>query len=453
MRMSKATVLAGVAGLVLTVSPVLAQGGAGGGQGGNRGGDRQPGNQRGGGQGGDQGGGRRFGGGGPGGGGGMMGAFNSPTMNSRELTKYSEILALDGDQKEAAKALLDGYEQSFNTKREEMREKIQQAREEARNNGGGGGGGGGFAAFREIGQKWQADREKLDKDFMNDLKGLLTPEQEKANWARFERVHRRDHSMDRGLMSGERMDVVKLVEDAKLDPDTKAKVDPILARYEEDLDRELQNRDQVQKETFAKMADAMGDQDAMQKLIQTGREAAVRVRDVNRKYAREVQAELPEDKAFEFAKAVKQASFPNVYNETFGQRSITSALGFRDLTDEQKQTITTIRDAYTRDLAGLNDKIAAAQEQMEMNFNAGQMMGGGRGDQGELGDLRREKRDLDRATLDKLEAALTEDQKARLPQPEARGQGGPGGRGGDQGGDNGGQNRRQRNRNRPDRET
>jgi len=371
-------------------------------------------------------------------------------MNSRELTKYSDILALDKDQKEAAKALLDGYEQAFNTKRDEMREKMQQARDDARNNGGGGGG---MAAFREVGQKWQADREKLDKDFMNDLKGLLTPEQEKSNWAKFERVHRRDHSMDRGLISGERMDVIKLVEDAKLDPATKAKVDPILAQYEQDLDREIQNRDQVQKDTFSKMADAMGDQEAMQKLIQTGREAAVRVRDVNRKAAREVQAQLPEDKQFEFAKAVKLASYPNVYNETFGQRSITSVLGFRDLTDEQKQTIQAIRDSYNRDLAGLNDKIAAAQEQMEMNFNVGQMMQGGRGDQGEMGDLRREKRDLERATLDKVEGALTEDQKARMPKPEAR-QGGQGGQGGQgQGGDNnGGQNRRQRNRNR-DRET
>jgi hypothetical protein len=257
--------------------------------------------------------------------------------------------------------------------------------------------------------------------------------------------------MGRGLISGERMDVFKLVEEAKLDADTQAKVDPILARYADDLDREIQNRDQVQKDVFAKMAEAMGDQEAMQKLIQTGREAAVRVRDVNRKYAREVQSQLPEDKQFEFAKAVKQASFPNVYNQTFGERSITSALGLRDITDEQKQTIQTIRDAYTRDLAGLNDKIAAAQEQMEMNFSAGQMMGG-RPDQGELGDLRREKRDLERAAIDKVEAALTEDQKARLPKPEVRGQGG--GRGGDQGGDTGGQNRRQRNRNRnPDRET
>jgi hypothetical protein len=426
---SRAAVLAGLAGFLMAVSPVLAQGGGrggggGGGGGGGRGGDRQGAGQPG--QPGQDGGGRRFGGGmgGMGMGGGPMAAFNNPTMNSRELTKYADLLGLDADQREAAKALLDGYQQQFNAGRQEMQDRMQAAREEAR---GGGGGGAGFAAFREIGQKWQTQREKMDREFLSDFKGILTPEQEK-NWPRFERVHRRDHSMDRGLISGERLDVFRLVEDAKLSPDEQAKVSPILARYEEDLDRELVNRDQVQRDVFSRQGEVMqsGDQDAAQRLIQQGRDAAVRVRDVNRKYAREVQEQLPESKQFEFAKAVKQASFPNVYNDTYGQRALTAAVGFGDLTPDQKESVRAIRDAYNRDLAVVNDKIAAAQEKMEMSFNVGQMMGGGGRDQGELGELRRDKRDLEEATLENLRKVLNEDQRARLPRQQDRGDFGPG---------------------------
>jgi hypothetical protein len=294
--------------------------------------------------------------------------------------------------------------------------------------------------MREAGAKFRTEKTRLDKTFMSDLKSLLTPEQE-GNWATFERVHRREKQMDRGLISGERADLVKLVEEAKLAPEAQTKVQPLLAQYEEELDRELVNREKVQEDLMNRMSGMQFgpdmDQEKMQRMIEEGRDAAKRVREVNRKYARQVQEQLPEDQQFAFAKAFKSASYPDVYRETYANTAIGSALGFADLDANQKQSVQAIRENYARDIAVLNDKLAVAQEEMEENFSLERMREGGDRTQDGLRELRRQKRELDEATVESLRKVLTPEQQDRLPQREQRG-----GQGGGRGGEDGGQRRR-----------
>ena len=222
-----------------------------------------------------------------------------------------------------------------------------------------------------------------------------------------------------------------------------AKVQPLLAQYEEELDRELVNREKVQDDLMTRMGEMRFgpdmDQGKMQKMIEEGRDAAKRVREVNRKYARQVQDQLPEDQQFAFAKAFKTASYPDVYRETYTNTAIGSALGFADLDANQKQSVQAIRDSYGRDVAVLNDKIAVAQEEMEENFNLERMRDGGDRTQDGLRELRRQKRELDETTVESLRKVLTPEQQDRLPQREQRGQGG---QGGGRGGEDGGQRRR-----------
>jgi hypothetical protein len=217
----------------------------------------------------------------------------------------------------------------------------------------------------------------------------------------------------------------------------------VLERYEEELDRELINRERVQESLMGRMGEMRmgGDMGAMQRMMEEGREASVRVRDVNRRYARQVQEALPENKQFEFARAVKTASFPDIYRETHAERSIAAAAGFADLDATQREGLESIRTNYTREVSVLNDRLAAAQEELEMNFNIQRMMQGGR-DLGPVGELRRQKRELDQNTVENLQKLLRPEQVSRLPQREENRDWRGGGGGGRDGGGDRGQRRR-----------
>ncbi len=202
-----------------------------------------------------------------------------------------------------------------------------------------------------------------------------------------------------------------------------------------------------------KIGDLMrsGDTDAAQKLIQEGRDAAVRVRDVNRNFAKQIASALPDDQKAAFTDAFKKASFPDVYRPTQTTATLKAAAGLTDLTGDQKDAVKKLSDTYDHSLSTVNDKLAAAQEDAEMKFNIADMrnrfQGGGGGQDNPRQQLGREKRDLDRTTTDALKKILTDDQAAKLPKPDQQnGRGGGGGQGGQDAGQGGG-NRRQRGRN------
>jgi hypothetical protein len=350
---------------------------------------------------------------------GRMGrGMTEPTMTTRDLTRYADILELSEDQREAARALLDAYQQDVQANNQEMNRQMGQMRERMRDQDGGG-----WQNAQEVFQKIRAEKSKLDTGFMNDLKSLLEPAQE-ANWSRFERTHTREKGINRGLMSGERVDVIKLVEDANLPPETRRELEPLLQQYEEDLHREIVNRDKVQEQLMGRMGQIRPgpdmDMTAMQRAVEEGRQASVRVRDLNRKYARQVQSALPEEHQFEFARAVKQASFPDIYREGYSSRVLASAAGLADLEESQREGLTAIRQTYQREVAILNDNLATAQEETEMNFDMRQLANRGR-DAGPLSELRRQKRELEESTIENIRKVLTPEQMDRLPQQENRG--------------------------------
>ncbi len=55
-----------------------------------------------------------------------------------------------------------------------------------------------------------------------------------------------------------------------------------------------------------------------------------------------------------------------------------------------------------------------------MKFNIAQMFGRNRDEPNPVNDLRRERRDADKAAMEALKKVLTAEQQARLPKPEAR---------------------------------
>ena len=355
----------------------------------------------------DGGGGRQWGGGG--GGGGMRSMMMVPPITKRQMDAYAETLALEPEQREAAETLFEGYQQQARDGQQTMREAMEKMRE--------GGGPGGFETMRTSMTTYRAERKKLDGQFASDLREILAPEQGEK-WPAVERAWRRDQTLRRGFLSGERVDLLELSRDAEIDA-AGGTVKALLEEYELELDRELAKRNAVYDEQIGAMGQFRGPEDfaKMEEGMAKGREAGVRVREVNRKYARQVVDALPEEKRAEFEKAFRRASFPAVYGETETGKALAAAEGFADLTEEQKAEVARIRATHERALDGVNERLASAVEESEMNATM-QSMFRGRGGEGPLADMRRERRELERGALESLKKTLSADQVVRLPKAE-----------------------------------
>lgn len=421
------------------------------------------------------------------GGGGFGGGMFTAGVNSRDLERYEDMLNLTRDQRDTVKALFEGYQEQTRNKGQELRDKMQDARDQMRD--------GDAAARRGFGQMmmdFRQQRQKMDDAFFSDVQAVLTDEQ-KAIWPKVERTRRREQNIGRGLMSGERADVIRIIQDEKLPADVMTKVAPVLDQYEVDLDRELSARVKLFDENMSKAMELMGQGDPatmaekFEPLLKQTREASIRVRDVNRRAAHQVEELLPEDKKSAFEKAFREASFPSVYRTSQASRQMTAALGLADITEEQKTAIAALRESHDRDEAAVQEKLAAAIEQSEMTmtadqmmrrFGGGMMMGGGRGGQGggpgngqgqgnqnggrgnrggdggngqanggnrgggapptdqggrgrfgqfeegPVADLRERSREIDRNTQDSLKKILKPEQVDRLPSPDDRNRGG-----------------------------
>lgn len=396
------------------------------------------------------------GGGGPGGGGmrmmggGMRDMMGEAPIGENQLEKYGTIVGMTKEQNEAVALLHEGYMAEVRAAQDEVRSQMEAARDAFRESGDPTE----FQKVRASAMEARTKRRQMDQTFLNDVKALLTEEQA-AKWPKVEMAMRRDQSLRRGLMSGERVNLFQLVDDLKLGEDARKPIDELLGQYEVDLDRELIKRNAVSDKAIEQMDQLREDPAKAQAMLEEGRTAGTRVRDVNRRYARQISEALPAEMKAGFDAAFQRESFPSVYRESSVTRGVTAAMGFEDLTEEQRGKIQALNEKYAREAAAVNERLAKAQEENEMTMTADRMFqrgpGGGGEEESPLQTLRQERRDLDRKANEALREILTETQREKLPSNDMRGrrdgggdQGGDGPRprrGGGQGGGDGGEDR------------
>lgn len=360
-------------------------------------------------------------GGGFGGLGGFAG-FEQP-IGTRDVQQFERILGLTEEQKLLVDALFEGYAEQVRDQQRKMRDAFSGMRERLRE---------GDATLREEVQNQMAaireEGKRIEASFLADVRSVLT-EAQTAAWPKVEMTLRRERTLRRGLMSGERVNVIRLIDEADLGEDVRAAISPTLEQYEVDLDRALVERNRFQEEAMEAARELMqsGDFAAIDDLFSRGREFSRRVRDVNRRYARQIISMLPEEKQAEVEQAFKAESFPEAYRPTFAARRLESALGLADLTAEQKEAIESLRSSFTQKMSQLNDRLAKAIEEGEESFSVRQMFdrGGNRGERPPRpgDDVRTERRALDEATTESLTKILTPEQVKRLPEREDRGRG------------------------------
>jgi acyl-coenzyme A thioesterase PaaI-like protein len=289
-------------------------------------------------------------------------------------------------------------------------------------------GGGALEEWEEIAARMEAfrlKREEMARTLLSDVQSLLTEEQA-ARWPAVERTRRRERSVREGfsLISGERVDLMHLVQEA-VPEEGRAEVAELLARYEEDMDRELIQRNRLLEENWRRFGDLRrtGEFAGMEELWESSRQAAARVRDVNRRYARQIGSVLAPDAAGSLDVAFRRESFPQVYRATHASAVLSAAAGLGDLNAEQREAVEALRASYSRDEGSINDRLAKAVEEREATGGPMRMWGWG-DEEGPMRDLRAEKRALVDSTVAALERFLTEEQRARLPaREEERGPG------------------------------
>jgi Spy/CpxP family protein refolding chaperone len=348
-------------------------------------------------------------------------------VSARDIEQFEKILDLTDDQQELVDALFEGYQQETRAKTEEIREAFRQAREQADADGGG------WEQMAERMASFRAERDKMDAAFLTDVQSVLTPEQGDL-WPKAERAHRRSRHLARGFIRGERVDLINVIDGMELDSDAAAQIQPILDSYEVELDRQLVKRVEIYENGFREMGELRraGEMDKLQDLMDKGREASLRVSDVNDRFARQIGGALPEGVRVAFTSKVRQTAYPDVFRAGNARNAITAALGFADLTPEQAEQIGTLSVSFDRKVDTVNAKLVDTIQEEEKDATVqGMFQRRGRED-GPSEELWREKRTLDRDTVGKLREILTEEQIKRLPEPERERGGRGGGRGGQQ---------------------
>lgn len=344
----------------------------------------------------------------------------------RNIDTYAEMLSLSAEQKETAITVHEGYMAAYRQARDEQRKAIDELRRAAEDTDD-------HSVFMEkmpaVEKEFRTKSEALEKSLFADLRAMLTSEQDEK-WGSVERARRREIGLRGAMRSGESVDLIEVVRGLKLQEESMAVVNPLLADYEIELDRAL-------TEKAAAAPDEMGftpgqplDMEKIQAAMKVQGEAAQRVVDVNDRNARKIEAVLQDDARIAFRDSVRRATFPRVYREPRIIKQIDGALALSDLDAPQREQLTQLKESYLRDAKPLNDAWASAVQDSEKSGENGMVGGGGMrimlqmGDEpSALNDARKARRQLDDRTSERLKSVLKPNQFERLPKSAEEGDG------------------------------
>ena len=366
--------------------------------------------------------------------GGWGGDGMTPGLGKSDTELMAKLLNFTEDQKTAAGILLDAFLADHAKRAEPIKAAQEAARAAFREDRD-------FTVFADLAPKQEAfaaENTAKEKELIENIKGVLTKEQT-AQWPLWERANRRAKSMNRGMLAGERADLIQIVDRLKLPASSMKTLTPSLDAYALELDRAIIVRDEAQaaaqeegktmRDQFTKGGGFGGDMTEIMKkadeMMKKSREASVPVRDINRKYAKQIETTLAGISAEDgrrFASEFRKISYPDIYRERYADRALAAAAAIDGLDKTQLEGIAAIKDQYIRDRAPLEQAAEKAAEDAEANFSLSGMMGGGGGGFMRMmgGDeatqkARKERRELDNSVIDKIKKILTPEQAAKLP--------------------------------------
>jgi Spy/CpxP family protein refolding chaperone len=357
----------------------------------------------------------------------VFGAEFNPEFGPRDLKVMIRVLDLKPDEQAALQSLYDGYVNTLRTEGDAVKElayaEIEKA--ELMSN----------AKLLEPARKRIEDFRKraevLRTNFLNDLKSLLTREQEQR-WPVLERELRRIKRIGRGKIAGESVDVARLTEDVIGDSDMPVEVVEILNRYREDIDRALVSRDKYMSEEGKDFFEAVkNDTDRATKLWKESLALRLTVRDINERSARQILEYLAPEQKTAFEKKMFEASYPMLLREAKVDTYLKDALGLESLTREQLaqlKELKTRRDqevlAWAKSAAvgwrrfeeeEKPDHLARALGEKTNDLSGNYYNGSWLDEDHPLVAARKSRFELDRTLRQKIDSILTPEQRAEVP--------------------------------------
>lgn len=360
-------------------------------------------------------------------------------INSRSLDRYMKVLGLDDDQKSAAKALLEGYQETERQHNNAIREAFSPEKIEVKTDGAkkesdkpkverrvvkrGEGkpaednvqfGGPDKEALAKFEATAKAQAEKKEQ-FFADLKTLLTPAQE-GNWIKLERMARRDSGLRFASVSGAGVDLVTMVDKLGLPSEAASATQPLLDQYESEMDVLLVEKNKA----HAEIKPGEGpDMNALKAMMDKQHEAGIKIRDLNRTYASKIAGVLPAEYQAKFNETFKTTSFKKAYREGKTDKLLTNAQKLSSLDAAQRDKLARIQEQYAKERRAANDKYAEALEKAENEgMRSGVMSFGpmaGANEPKALADAKAARKELDNKYSDQIKSLLTDQQRAELP--------------------------------------
>lgn len=392
------------------------------------------GGQRGGGRGGER---------GNGGGGGMlrglMGgqAGQMPALREADLQSAIdtalEANALSKEQQEAVTSLFRSLSEQRDASENKMREATRAAMEKFREDRDQAA----FDTVRTLREANQREQQTLEATLMQDIKSVLTPEQQQS-WDRIEAGANRSRSLRRGMLSAERLSLRDVVRETVPSEGVSVELRDALVEYETQLDSALRVRDSLLAgNTEIGEAVRAGDIEKATKLLEEREAASRKVKELNERFSGQLRALVPEGKREAFDGAVERESYPDAFRRSGMQGALDTALDLHDLSDDQSTQLAGIVERFDSRYVALRTKAIAARKDAEANLKVADLVarfaGGDRGQRGggdrleAIESLAEERRTLDRELREELTKVLNEEQaKIVIPQ---RGEGGEGRRG------------------------
>jgi hypothetical protein len=349
-----------------------------------------------------------------------------PDLASRDLKLITRVLGLSPEEERALSDLYAGYAAALQGEGGEVRDFVTGEIERAEI----------MEDTKQLDKaqkrlaEWAKRSEQIKKTFLEDLRSLLSREQE-GRWPIVERELRRHKHIGDGRLSGESVDLVRLTEDVLGTPPTAALAE-LLNRYSEELDRALVAREAFLKDKGKGFSEELkGDPQKAKALW--GEASRIRdvVRDTNERYARRIAELLPDEKKPPFERKYFDECYRVVVRPTKAEEYLKDAVTLVSLTPEQKSRLETIRSRYDGDRRAFLVRAAAAWRQYEADAKPDwlaralgerpeekytqQYNGAWLPETHPLSQCRKDRLVLDQAVRKAIDGVLTAEQKAAVP--------------------------------------
>ncbi len=329
----------------------------------------------------------------------------SKRMSRATVEKLTNITKMTDDQREQTLVLYDGYASGHKQLLQEADDAYKVVAEEFRESRE-------WESFakkqRDIVIKLFDDVRAKRATLLADMQSLLTPEQA-AHWERCERFLRRDDTSRIGFMAGSMVDVAAVAEQAKVQREGPAA--DVLDQYETAFDpvakQWLAKLDEFFKEIKAFDPTERPDEKKIFGMLQEIMELSVKIRNVNRSYAKQLQDILPEETRAAFEQRFQERSFPVVHQKGFVRNFFDNALAAEGLSSQQKDELTALRDSYTRDAALVNAEwTKEIDRRQELATTNPRLLEDAGAEDEALDAARKARKDLDKRTTERIENIL-----------------------------------------------